>query len=155
MFFITFLGTSYAARSGMHIRMSMLNDALKGKARKILSTLVALGTAVVMFYVAYLSYKYVMKVASFNRVSPILQWPVQYIWIVMPIGMFLTGIQYTLAFFRNLISPGSWISYSVPLDEEPTAMSDLDEQVIKTKDPDPLDPALKRQGETDGKGEGA
>ncbi|UQZ89837.1 hypothetical protein C4J81_11695 [Deltaproteobacteria bacterium Smac51] len=147
MFFITFLGTSYAARSGMHIRMSMLADALKGSPRKILAIVVSLGTAIIMFYVAYLSYRYVMKVASLNRVSPILQWPVQYIWIIMPIGMFLTGIQYTLAFVRNIISPGAWISYSVPLEEEPTAMSDLDEQVIKAEDPDPLDPALKHQGE--------
>ena len=150
MFFITFLGTSYAARSGMHIRMSMLQDALNGAPRKILAIVVSLGTAFVMFYVAYLSYRYVMKIASLNRVSPILQWPVQYIWIIMPIGMFLTGIQYTLAFFRNLISPGAWISYSVPLEKEPTAMSDLDEQVIKTEDPDPLDPALKHAGDGNG-----
>lgn len=153
MFFITFLGTSYAARSGMHIRMSMLNDALKGKARKILAIAVSLGTAVVMFYVAYLSFRYVAKIASLNRVSPILQWPVQYIWIVMPVGMFLTGIQYTLAFIRNLISPGAWVSYSVPLDDEPTAMSDLDEQVIKSEDPDPLDPALRHSSESVGKEE--
>ena len=148
MFFITFLGTSYAARSGMHIRMSMLSDTLKGAPRKILAIIVALGSAIVMFYVAYLSYRYVMKVASLNRVSPILQWPVQYIWIIMPIGMFLTGIQYTLAFIRNLISPGAWISYSVPLDNEPTAMSDHDEQIIKAEDPDPLDPALRHLDES-------
>jgi TRAP-type C4-dicarboxylate transport system permease small subunit len=147
MFFITFLGTSYAARSGMHIRMSMLSDALKGKPRKILAIIVSLGTAIVMFYVAYLSYRYVMKIASLNRVSPILQMPVQYVWIIMPIGMFLTGIQYTLAFFRNLISPGAWISYSIPLEDEPTAFSELDEQVINAPDPDPLDPAMKHAAE--------
>lgn len=143
MFFITFLGTSYAARSGMHIRMSMFQDALKGYPRKILAIIVSLGTAIVMFYVAYLSLRYVMKIASLNRVSPILQWPVQYVWIIMPIGMFLTGVQYTLAFFRNLISPGAWISYTVPLEREPTAMSDFDEQVIKSEDPDPFEPPDK------------
>ncbi len=151
MFFITFLGTSYAARSGMHIRMSMLADALKGRPRKILSIVVSLGTAVIMFYVAWLSFRYVMKIASLNRVSPILQWPVQYIWIVMPVGMFLTGIQYSLAFVRNLISPGAWISYSVPLEEEPTAMSDFDERIIKGGDPDPLDPEMIHAGESQGK----
>lgn len=150
MFFITFLGTSYAVRNGMHIRMSMLNDALKGTPRKILAMAVALGSAIVMFYVAYLSCRYVMKVASLNRVSPILQWPVQYIWIIMPIGIFLAGIQYILAFIRNLISPGAWISYSVSMDCEPTAMSDYDEQVIKSDDPDPLDPAPRHQEESAG-----
>jgi TRAP-type C4-dicarboxylate transport system permease small subunit len=131
MFFITFLGTSYAARTGMHIRMSMLSDALKGRTKKILAIAISFGTAVVMFYVAWLSYRYVVKIASLNRVSPILQWPVQYLWIVMPIGMFLTGIQYTLAFVRNLISPGAWISYSVKNENEPAAFSDFDETVIK------------------------
>ncbi|MDR1921381.1 MAG: TRAP transporter small permease subunit, partial [Candidatus Adiutrix sp.] len=92
MFFITFLGTSYAARMGMHIRMSMLNDLLKGRAQKILAVVVSLGTAVVLFYVAYLSLRYVVKIASLNRVSPILQWPVQYVWIVMPVGLFLAGV---------------------------------------------------------------
>ncbi len=135
MFFITFLGTSYAARSGMHIRMSMLSDALKGRSQKVLAVVVSLGTALVMFYIAWLSYRYVMKVASLNRVSPILQWPVQYIWMVMPVGMFLTGIQYTLAFVRNLISPGAWISYSVRNESEPTALSDFDEQILEANKP--------------------
>ena len=113
MFYITFLGTSYAARSGMHIRMSLLSDVLKGPAKKALALFVSLGTAVIMFYVAWLCYRYVMKVAALNRVSPILQIPVQYIWIIMPIGMFLTGIQYVLAFVKNLTSPDVWVSYSV------------------------------------------
>ncbi|MDR1657596.1 MAG: TRAP transporter small permease [Deltaproteobacteria bacterium] len=118
MFFITFLGTSYAARKGMHIRMSMLSDALKGKVRKTLAIIVAALTAVVMFYLAYLSFRYVLKVASLHRVSPILQIPVQYVWMVMPIGIFLTGLQYALALARNIISPGPWISFSVSLDNE-------------------------------------
>ena len=143
MFFITFLGTSYAARSGMHIRMSMLQDALKGTPRKIMAIIVSLGTAIVMFYVAYLSYRYVMKIASLNRVTPILQWPVQYVWIIMPIGIFLTGVQYTMAFFRNLISPGAWVSYSIPLEKEPTAMSDFNEQIINSEDPDPPETPAK------------
>lgn len=131
IFFVTFLGTSFAARKGMHIRMSLLNDVLKGQAKKALAVIVAIVSAIVMFYVAYLSFRYVMKISGLNRVSPILQWPVQYIWIVMPIGMFLTGAQYLLAFIRNLTTPGCWISYAVPMEEEPTALSDFNEQVNK------------------------
>ncbi|MDR1109426.1 MAG: TRAP transporter small permease [Deltaproteobacteria bacterium] len=131
MFFITFLGTSYAARTGMNIRMSMLSDAMKGKARKALAIFVSAMTAAVMFYVAYLSLRYVMKIASLHRVSPILQVPVQYVWIIMPIGMFLTGVQYGLALARNIISPGAWVSFSVPMEDEPSAFSDFDEKLIK------------------------
>jgi TRAP-type C4-dicarboxylate transport system permease small subunit len=119
IFYITFLGTSYAARSGMHIRMSMLSDALKGKARKTLAICIAAGTAAMMFYLSYLSYRYVMRVASLHRVSPILQIPVQYVWLVMPAGLFLTGVQYALALGRNIVSKGSWISYSQLLEGEP------------------------------------
>ncbi|MDR1309864.1 MAG: TRAP transporter small permease [Deltaproteobacteria bacterium] len=131
MFFITFLGTSYAARTGMNIRMSMLSDAMKGKARKALAILVSALTAAVMFYVAYLSLRYVMKIASLHRVSPILRVPVQYVWIIMPVGMFLTGVQYGLALARNIISPGAWVSFSVPMEDEPSAFSDFDEKLIK------------------------
>ena len=129
MFFVTFLGTSFAARSGMHIRMSMLSDALRGKAQKILAIVVSLFTAIVMLYVAYLAARYIMKVAGFKRVSPILQVPVQYVWWAMPAGLFLTSLQYFLAFVRNLISPGAWISYHVPYDQEPEAMSVFEEDI--------------------------
>jgi len=128
MYFITFLGTSYAARKGMHIRMSMLSDAVRPAAQKALCLIVSLLTAVILLYVAWLCYRYVMKIGSLNRVSPILGWPVQYIWIIMPIGMFLTSIQYLLAFVRNAASPGAWLSYSVPLGCEGEPFTDHDEQ---------------------------
>jgi TRAP-type C4-dicarboxylate transport system permease small subunit len=138
MFFVTFLGTSYAARSGMHIRMSMLSDALKGKARKILVIAVSLLTALVMLYVAYLAARYVMKVAGFKRVSPILQAPVQYVWWAMPVGLFLTSLQYFMAFIRNLISPGAWISYHVPYEQEPETMIAFEEGIAQEDERDAL-----------------
>ena len=113
IFFITFLGTSYAARTGLHIRMSLLSDVLKGAPQKALAILVSLTTALAMFYVAYLAWRYVQRVGAQNRVSPILQWPVYYVYLVMPAGFLLTGLQYLMTFARNIISPGAWISYSV------------------------------------------
>ena len=117
IFFITFLGVSYAARNGLHIRMSLLSDALKGKPQKALALVVSLTTALFMFYVAWLSWRYVQRVGVQHRVSPILQWQVYYIYLVMPFGFFLTGLQYLLTFVRNLVSPGAWISYSVQHDD--------------------------------------
>lgn len=146
MFFITFLGTSYAARTGMHIRMSMLSDALRGKAQKALALLVSLGSALIMLYIAWLACRYVVKIAGFNRVSPILQVPVQYVWMVMPIGLLLTSIQYFLAFIRNIISPGSWISYSVRNEAEPTAMSDFHEKVAAEGEAEAKNEDEKKEG---------
>lgn len=122
IFYITFLGTSYAARYGMHIRMSMVSDALKGPAKKALAIAISAGTAAMMFYLAWLSLKYVLRIASLHRVSPILQIPVQYVWIIMPTGLFLTGIQYTLALGRNLTAKGAWISYSELMEGEAKAI---------------------------------
>jgi TRAP-type C4-dicarboxylate transport system permease small subunit len=113
IFFVTFIGTSYAARTGLHIRMSLLNDVLSGAPRKALALFVSLTTALILFYVAYLSWRYVARVGAQNRVSPILQWPVYYVYLVMPLGFLLTGLQYVLTFIRNIISPGAWISYAV------------------------------------------
>jgi len=113
IFFVTFLGTSYAARTGQHIRMSLLSDVLKGVPQKALALFVSLTTALVLFYVAWLSWRYVERVGIQNRVSPVLQWPVYYVYLVMPLGFFFTGLQYALTFIRNIISPGAWVSYAV------------------------------------------
>lgn len=137
IFYITFLGTSYAARSGMHIRMSMLSDALKGRPKKALAVFICLVTAIIMFYLSYLSSRYVMKIASLHRVSPILQIPVQYAWFIMPVGLFLTGVQYSLALGRNMVSPGAWISYSQLMEGEPEAFTDFTEKAVLDKEGGP------------------
>ena len=109
----TFLGTSYAARKGLHIRMSILNDFLKGKPQKLLALFVSLATAVIMFYLSWLAFRYVRRVGTLHRVSPILQVPLHYIWSVVPVGFVLTGVQYLLTFARNLTSDEVWVSYYV------------------------------------------
>lgn len=110
---VTFLGTSYAARKGRHIRMSILNDFLKGKPQKMLALFVSLVTACIMVYLAWLSFRYIRRVGTLHRVSPILQFPLHYIWSVVPVGFALTGVQYFLTFFRNLTGSGVWASYYV------------------------------------------
>ncbi|MBL3538657.1 TRAP transporter small permease [Aminivibrio sp.] len=110
---VTFLGTSYAARKGLHIRMSILNDFLRGKPRKLLALFVSLVTACIMLYLAWLSFRYVRRVGTLHRVSPILQIPLYYVWSVVPVGFALTGVQYFLTFFRNLGTSDVWVSYYV------------------------------------------
>jgi TRAP-type C4-dicarboxylate transport system permease small subunit len=145
VFYITFLGTSYAARYGMHIRMSMLSDFLGGTPRKVLAVIIAAGTSAMMFYLSYLSYRYVMRIASLHRVSPILQIPVQYVWMIMPIGLFLTGVQYALALGRNLVSPGAWISYSQLMEGEPAASGGQDGEAAGSNKPGHKDQSLSQK----------
>ena len=121
---VTFLGISYAARRGLHIRMSILNDFLSGKPQKLLALFVSLATAIIMMYIAWLSFRYVIRVSVIHRVSPILQIPLHYVWAVVPVGFVLTGVQYFLTFFRNLSSEGVWASYYVQDEnKEPEAAS--------------------------------
>ena len=70
---VTFIGTSYAARKGLHIRMSMLPDLLgelggAGKfLRKGLALSVSLGTALFMFYLTWYSGMYVKGLFAMNK----------------------------------------------------------------------------------------
>ncbi len=109
--FITFLGTSYAARNGRHIRMSALYDILNKKAKKFLTYIMTFGTSAILFYMTYLSYQYVVRVYLYQRLSPVLRVPLYLIWMWVPIGLLLAAIQYGLAFFKNVVEEDVWISY--------------------------------------------
>tara|TARA_R100001129_G_scaffold160220_1_gene124671 strand:+ start:2039 stop:2623 length:585 start_codon:yes stop_codon:yes gene_type:complete len=110
---ITFAGISYAARHGRHIRMSAIYDALPGKARKSLMIGIALITAVFMFGLCYYATTYIMTQFSRGRVLPALQIPVWITLVWVPIGFFMTGVQYTLTAVKNIASRDIYLSTSV------------------------------------------
>jgi len=118
---ITFLGTSYAARNGRHIRMSAFFDIANKKIKKILVYIMTGGTALIMYYVTYLSTIYVYNVFLNGRMSPVMRVPLYLIWIWVPIGLLMTDIHYTLAFIRNLLEDEVWISF-----EEQSEYEDLE-----------------------------
>lgn len=110
---ITFAGISYAARQGRHIRMSAIYDALPAKGRKLLMIVIALVTAVFMFGLCYYSFQYILTQASRGRVLPSLQIPVWITLVWVPVGFFMTGLQYTLTAIKNIISKDTYLSTSV------------------------------------------
>ena len=125
---ITFLGTSYAARNGRHIRMSAFFDIANKKIKKILVYIMTGGTALIMYYVTYLSAIYVYNVFLNGRMSPVMRVPLYLIWIWVPIGLLMTDIHYTLAFIKNLMEDEVWISFEDQSEYEDleTAMSEDD-----------------------------
>jgi|AntDeeMinimDraft_5_1070356.scaffolds.fasta_scaffold29513_2 TRAP-type C4-dicarboxylate transport system permease small subunit len=125
---VTFLGTSYAARNGRHIRMSAFFDIANKKIKKILTYIMTGGTALIMYYVTYLSAIYVFDVFSSGRMSPVMRVPLAYIWIWVPIGLLMTDIHYTLAFVKNIMEDEVWISFEEQSEYEDleTAMSEDD-----------------------------
>ncbi len=110
---ITFAGLSYAARHGRHIRMSAIFDTLPAPARKALMIVIAAVTTVAMFALCYYSITYIMTQAGRGRVLPSLQIPVWWILVWVPIGFFMTGMQYALTAIKNLISKDIYLSTGV------------------------------------------
>ncbi len=110
---ITFAGIGYAARHGRHIRMSAFYDALPTGGRRWLMILICLFTALVMFVLCYYSIGYIQTLYARGRVLPSLSIPVWMIYLWVPIGFAITGVQYLLTAFKNLTSRDVYLSTHV------------------------------------------
>ncbi|MDO6461063.1 TRAP transporter small permease [Granulosicoccaceae sp. 1_MG-2023] len=110
---ITFAGVGYAARHGRHIRMSAIYDAMPVPVRKILMIIISVVTALSMFALCYFAVGYIGKVASSGRVLPSLQIPVWWILLWVPVGFFVTGLQYALTAVRNITEKDIYLSTTV------------------------------------------
>ncbi|HER34475.1 MAG: TRAP transporter small permease [Halothiobacillaceae bacterium] len=101
---ITFVGVAKAARHGRNIRMSAIYDQLEGRWRKALNVLITMGSAVVMFYLAYYAVLYEVQVRSIGQATPSLGIPLWTLYVLVPVGLFMAGLQYALTTLRNLTS---------------------------------------------------
>jgi len=108
----TFLGIGYAVRHGRHIRMSAFHDQLQGRPRKVLMVIVSVATSALMFLLAWYALGYVDKTHQIGSVTPAMQIPLYLIYLWVPVGFVLGGIQYALAALRNLVSEDVWLSFS-------------------------------------------
>ena len=123
---VTFVGTSYAARTGTHIRMSVLSDFAGRKGRKVLAVLVSLGTALFMSYVTFYSALYVHGLYTMNKYTLGLQIPIYVIMIWVPIGFAMTAAQYFGTLYLNLTRPEVYISPA-----KPDAVGSEDDWVVR------------------------
>ncbi|MCA0985385.1 TRAP transporter small permease [Halobacillus yeomjeoni] len=98
----TFMGISYAARKGRHISMSAFYDLAPFKVRKVLSIFIPFITAVVLFTLTYFSSIYVQGVYESGRVTSALQMPAYILYIFIPIGFLLGGIQFLRNMWMNI-----------------------------------------------------
>ncbi|AXN33145.1 TRAP transporter small permease [Vibrio coralliilyticus] len=110
---VTFVGFAYAVRQGRNIRMTAVYDSLSFRLQKILTTIIALLTSALMFYLAYHSLLYVEELKSINRLSPALQFPVYWVYAIIPIGFSIAGLQYSMSFVMNLLHKEIYVSFDV------------------------------------------
>lgn len=110
---VTFAGISYAARNGRHIRMSAIYDLLKIKSRKILMIIIVSITSICMFFLSYYSLVYIFDIYESGRILPALGIPVFYIYLWLPIGFFITALQYAFTIVKNLQEDEVYISTTI------------------------------------------
>jgi len=110
---ITFAGIGYAARHGRHIRMSAIYDALPVSGRKVLMIVIAFFTSIVMFFLSYYSVLYITDLFSRGRILPALGFEIWWIYLWVPVGFVITGIQYFLTGIKNLTSKDVYLSTGV------------------------------------------
>jgi len=97
--------------------MSAIVDSLPEKYRFSLLAGINLITSGLFFLLTYYAYEYIVVVKDLGSIFPVLNFPVYYLYYVMPIGFLVAAIQYLqLTFFRiKLISKkaGYWLPYSL------------------------------------------
>jgi len=74
---------------------------------------ISLFTALVMFVLCYYSIGYISTLYGRGRVLPSLSMPVWIMYIWVPIGFAITGIQYLLTAIKNLTSRDVYLSTHV------------------------------------------
>lgn len=108
---VCFVGLSYAASQGRHIRMTAVYDQLDRRGRKALMILISATTSALLFGLAWVAFRYAWGVDS---VSPVLGVPLRVVYLVAPLGLALGGIQYALTLARNLVSTEVYVAFDHP-----------------------------------------
>ena len=106
---VTFIGLSYVARHGKHIRMSILYDLAGPKLRKFLSVTVSLITSLTLYWLTWIAYNYMTAIKMSNRVTPALGIPVWLVTAVVVLGFFSAATQYAHIFYLNLVNKESFL----------------------------------------------
>lgn len=99
---VTFIGLSYCARQGRHLKMTAIVEFLPVKVRKGIVLLITSSTAILLFYLCYLSIDYVITLYTLDRVTPALRIPLYIIHLFIPLGFLFAGIQYVTELGLNL-----------------------------------------------------
>jgi len=122
---VSFVGLSYAASKGRHIRMTAIYDQLGPQTRKAAMVLIAGSTSLIMLLLCFYAISYVISVQQLGHVYPVLRIPFYMVYAIAPVGLLLAGIHYALAAFRNLISPDVYISFDVKDEYEEVIVKEI------------------------------
>ena len=108
---VCFVGLSYAASKGRHIRMTAIYDQLGPRMRKLCMVVITASTSAIMFALCWYAVGYVIAVYQLGGIYPALGVPFYLVYAIAPVGLFLAGIQYGLATIKNLTSEDIYLSF--------------------------------------------
>lgn len=89
----TWIGVSYAARNGSHLRITMIKDRLPEKGQKALEAFVAVVWVGFAIFVMLQGLSAVHTIASFGQRSSALRIPMQICYMSIPVGMVLMSVR--------------------------------------------------------------
>jgi TRAP-type C4-dicarboxylate transport system permease small subunit len=93
--------------------MSAIYDALPTKIRKVFMIFISLITSIFMFILAKYSYGYIVEVYESGRILPAIGIPVFYVYLWVPIGFTVTGLQYFFTVVKNIREDDVFLSTNV------------------------------------------
>jgi len=107
---ISMVGVSYAARKARHIRMGAFLDLMPPKMEKAFIFLISGISALVLFIMAYYSYRYMDQMRILGQKTSALQVPFWTFMIIVPIGFASAGIHYVRTIIKNIVEKDVWLS---------------------------------------------
>lgn len=114
MIWITFVGIAYAVRRARHIAMTAFYEQLRGRLRKAVRVTICLGSAALMFFLAWYAVEYVAGLQARGRETTALRIPIWIPYLIVPVGLALAGVQHVLTAWRNLTTAGVHRSFTEP-----------------------------------------
>ncbi len=101
---ITFIGMSYCVRKGEHVLIDILFTKLKGRVQKVFHIVLLVISFVFLVYLMFLSYELTEKVFASNQKSVTLGISMGYVYMAVPIGCFLSAVNFLHIIVKNLTS---------------------------------------------------
>ncbi|AVF61380.1 TRAP transporter small permease [Vibrio diabolicus] len=99
---VTFIGCSYAARQSRHIRMTAFTDMLPKRIQTLANGIIYLLTAALVAVLTWYSWQYIGKVSQMGRLSPAMQVPLSWVYLIAPIGLFFSTVQFARVGSRHI-----------------------------------------------------
>ena len=100
----TWIGVSYSARNGTHLRITMLRDRLPQKGQQILELFVTIVWVIFGIFMIVMGMRTVATITAYGQTSAALMIPMQFCYVSIPIGMFLMCIRLVERTVKNFMA---------------------------------------------------